>query len=680
MQFIISQRNIFKRLFLLTILLWSQILIFPELLVNNTLLSINNLENRFKKSVIHLKTLETPRSCSFPNYTIESNYSEFKHPYKPKECIANFNNNYVSFKNGILNYKNKNDKFVKCDYQCNYHKNDYELVTGEWKDIEDEKPFCDVFEVYCKDFSTNKTVFRDIYLQVSDHKQTFQDKVTFMEDSYKKEPIKYEYNVHLVIIDSISYFNALRGLPKTLKYLQKEYNGTLFKYLNKVGLNSLPNANAFLLNTRVPRLVDYQKSRNTKQSEYWGTGASYCNSYLDNKPFIVKYFRELNFTILNGEEAVVTAFNWPNCLGFKETIAHHTTRPYELRLHNKNYTRNGLFLKNFKKKCEKDYDYQLNYLSKFMEKYNKTRHLTYTWLTNIAHDKLTGFFHLDDYFTEFFTNNKKYFDNGFLIFMADHGFRVGGFRNTKQGEFEDANPFLLIAPPKALRSNDSEVMKNLKENSEKHISHFDIYTTLVDIATEGSKRHFKNMTPFNFTKILKNNKMKGLSLLRNINVTRDCYNMEITSEYCMCQIQFREYNSVVSKKLLKRETNDKNFNSSIIPQFLKKIFVNELNRQLKIGKLEDDCTMLMENPKGLFTLEYALNENNLLLFKVKQQVLPRGIFEAIFDENGKLITEDINRVDRYGPYAEICVPRHPYRKFCYCKSLLKKSINSEFKS
>ncbi|CEF60385.1 Protein of unknown function DUF229 family and Alkaline phosphatase-like, alpha/beta/alpha domain and Alkaline-phosphatase-like, core domain-containing protein [Strongyloides ratti] len=641
-------------------------------------LSLQNLEKRFKNSIIYLKKIEKPNTCKFENFTLWPNFHELKNPFKPAKCKTNFTNNYVNFSDGILNYKEKND-FIKCQYQCNYAKNDYELTTGNWLDIEKAKPQCDVFEVLCNDISKNKTVFQDIYLHVSNHKGISYEPLTFLEESYRNNTLNHKYNVHLIVIDSISYFNALRGLPKTLEYLKNEYNGTLFKYLNKVGLNSLPNANSFLLNIRVPKLIDIINLRPTLNSEYWGTRGGYCSAVLDDKPFIVKYYRELNFTTMNGEESPVTAFNWPDCTGFTKPITHHTTRPYELRLHNKNFKKDGIFLKNFKKKCYRDYDYQMKYLSQFIKKYKNEKHFTYTWLTNLAHDDLTGFYHLDDYFKNFFIKNKKYLDNGFLIFMADHGFRIGSFRNTKQGEYEDANPFLLIAPPKNLQNEESEVMKNLKDNSEKHISHFDVYATMLDIATEGTRTNFKNMKNFNFTKIIKNNKIKGHSLLREINIKRDCYNMEITSEYCLCQIEFKTFNETIFKKHNKRDDKLLTVDFSATPKFLTKRFIEELNGQLDKGKLLDKCELMYEKDNGILNLEYSLNKSNKLIFKMKLEVLPKGIFEGIFDENGTLISDDINRVDRYAPYAEVCVPRHNYRKYCFCKSLLKKTKKSDFK-
>uniref|UniRef100_A0A0K0FX19 Exported protein n=1 Tax=Strongyloides venezuelensis TaxID=75913 RepID=A0A0K0FX19_STRVS len=311
---------------------------------------MHNIEDQYKKSISSLKSIEKPSSCKFQNFTLWPEFNEFKNPFKPQKCLKNFTNDYIFFSEGILSY-NKKNKSISCQYQCNYAKNDYELSTGDWLDIDDSKPQCDVFEVLCNDTSTNQTVFQDIYLYVSDKKGISHEPLTFLEDSYRNSKLHHKYNVHLIVIDSISYYNALRGLPKTLKYLQDEYKGSLFKYLNKVGLNSLPNANSFLINIRVPKLIDTIKSRRTKNSDYWGTGSSYCNANLDNKPFIVKYYRELNFTVMNGEEYAVTAFNWPNCKGFSKPFAHHTSRPYELRLHSKKFRKDGIFLKNFKQKC-----------------------------------------------------------------------------------------------------------------------------------------------------------------------------------------------------------------------------------------------------------------------------------------------------------------------------------------
>jgi hypothetical protein len=95
--------------------------------------------------------------------------------------------------------------------------------------------------------------------------------------------------------------------------------------------------------------------------------------------------------------------------------------------------------------------------------------------------------------------------------MGDHGFRHGAIRKTRAGEFEDNNPFLMIAVPEPLRTN-RELMHNLHENSQKLISHYDVYATMLDMAKIAPIRNFTDFQSFNFDALQGNR--RGQSLLR----------------------------------------------------------------------------------------------------------------------------------------------------------------------
>jgi hypothetical protein len=66
--------------------------------------------------------------------------------------------------------------------------------------------------------------------------------------------------------------------------------------------------------------------------------------------------------------------------------------------------------------------------------------------------------------------------------MGDHGGRTGNVRNSAIGEFEDNNPFLFVILPEKLRSN-KDLFDQLHDNSKTIIVHYDLYATMLEIAT-----------------------------------------------------------------------------------------------------------------------------------------------------------------------------------------------------
>uniref|UniRef100_A0A0N4ZIY0 FtsJ domain-containing protein n=1 Tax=Parastrongyloides trichosuri TaxID=131310 RepID=A0A0N4ZIY0_PARTI len=168
-----------------------------------------------------------------------------------------------------------------CKYKCDFHDGDNKIKTSPWISIVNAKPKCDVFEVVCIDKLTKNIIFVDLSLQLSKKIIDKNDKVKFLKESYpikqikdslkESYPIKQikdRYNVHVIVIDLMSDFSALRGFKKMMGYLKKNYKTINFKFLNKVGLNSKSNEYAFLMNRRVEHLYDFD-SNSFKRSDYF---------------------------------------------------------------------------------------------------------------------------------------------------------------------------------------------------------------------------------------------------------------------------------------------------------------------------------------------------------------------------------------------------------------------------
>ncbi|CEF69882.1 Protein of unknown function DUF229 family and Alkaline phosphatase-like, alpha/beta/alpha domain and Alkaline-phosphatase-like, core domain-containing protein [Strongyloides ratti] len=555
-----------------------------------------------------------------------------------------------------------------CKYRCSVGISDTKIEVDEWIDINKSKPKCDVFEVNCYDKNTKKLLFQDLFLQLVKINNFKKEEPTFLIDSYPLNELNDKYSIHIILLDSISQYNIERGFVKTLNYLKKTYKAFNFKYLNKIATNSQPNAYGFLMNRRVIPLLN-MKNSNVTPSDYEKIGKSYCNEYLDNEPYIIKYYRQLNYKILIGEDGDESVFAWQRCKGFNTSYSHHTTRPYMYHLKNK---KKSIYIENFHKKCLKRHSLHLDYLSSFLKTYKNSKTFSLTWLSSISHSHITGHYQYDKYFQKYFKKNKQFFDNSFLFIMSDHGFKMGNYRFTDIGDYEDRNPFLIISVPNDLRDENNEIIKNMKYNINKHISHYDIYATLLDIATEAGRNNFKILKQFDLNKIIKNDKIKGLSLLRKIEKSRECFDMEISGEHCLCREKFYTFDQTFLQKKYNINEEDSQEIFNIIIKRIKNNFLNSLNFMINRGNVSNICMPLMLKNNGLFIIKYKELQNGKLFFWIRQEVLPKGIFEAYFYENGEIAMLSHLRIDPYKKYTQPCIGPGDYEKYCYCKSLLEK--------
>ncbi|CAJ0947611.1 unnamed protein product, partial [Mesorhabditis belari] len=167
------------------------------------------------------------------------------------------------------------------------------------------------------------------------------------------------------------------------------------------------------------------------------------------------------------------------------------------------------------------------------------------WSNTLTHDDANLLFHADEDFLTFFQENQKKLENSFIILVGDHGMRFGSVSQTTLGKREIKNPLLQITVPKFLREN-KELMRNLYENAQRLVTHYDIYATLNDILNFGLPSNF---TDFSEKEVLEKNENNGTSLLRPFSEKyqkRTCRNIPIDTSYCLCEYEKKE---ITDKKL-----------------------------------------------------------------------------------------------------------------------------------
>ncbi|KIH50521.1 hypothetical protein ANCDUO_19400 [Ancylostoma duodenale] len=137
-------------------------------------------------------------------------------PYEP----------FTYLSNGRI-YLEEKAKGFRCKARCVLHVTEKRYDLGDWINLPSSELFpCDVIETYCENGMYNREAFL--------HSQIYKQKTP--------KPVRsHQPDVYLIIIDSVSSFMAKRSLPKTIKFIQDEMQGTLMEFLNKIGVNSKPN-------------------------------------------------------------------------------------------------------------------------------------------------------------------------------------------------------------------------------------------------------------------------------------------------------------------------------------------------------------------------------------------------------------------------------------------------------
>lgn len=134
-------------------------------------------------------------------------------------------------------------------------------------------------------------------------------------------------DVHIILLDSVSMSQFFRSMPITTHYLRTENDAIIFPYLNKVGLNSRPNAYGFLMGRFYFRVFKVFLSILGERAENlppnpWGKemprgrGNELCQAELQQENFIIFDYQRRGYrTYLHEDWAIgVSAVKLDLCL------------------------------------------------------------------------------------------------------------------------------------------------------------------------------------------------------------------------------------------------------------------------------------------------------------------------------------------------------------------------------
>ena len=316
-------------------------------------------------------------------------------------------------------------------------------------------------------------------------------------------------------------------------------------------------------------------------------------------------------------------------------------------------------------------DWFANFLSAHRP-FPQDRLFTWLWNTDCSHDILNGIKMADEPTNQLLRKMKKDGDleKGVLIFLSDHGFRQGKFPQTLAGMRENNLPYLFVAFPTWFEKRFPDLVANVRRNSQRLVSSFDIHKTLrhllhlqTNVATEWTNdgSYAAGDDADDGTK-----RVESFSLMTEVPKDRTCEKAGIPDAYCGC-IQMEELNVTATKN-----SNDKVQESAgKMASDGAAALIDRINGALE--KHFDICLRWIL--KKILKVSKKINENKYMSLVEASAVNNHNNISAVFngwvaEKNHKFTIklDEVSRVDHYGQTSQCIIKRvRNLKEFCSCK-------------
>lgn len=485
-------------------------------------------------------------------------------------------------------------------------------------------------------------------------------------------------------LDSISRLSMMRLLPKTYAFLTDVLGSVVFRGMNKVGDNTFPNLVALLTGMEAYTQL---KHPGTKGETF------------DDVQFIWDDFKRGGYLTLFAEDfPEYGVFNYL-ARGFRDPPTDFYFRPYCLAMENSFLARtsSNLCYGNVPK-----HKLQIDYVRRFIEANNGSQpYFAFSFLVEISHEYMQQVAAADEDIVQFLTElrDRGHLDNTFLFFLSDHGHRFDSIRETFVGRLEERLPFFAVRPPSrsswlkqaAPNSHDSpasdsvladnslsesattkSLFEALQSNAGRLTTPYDTYETFRDILFLGRDGRFADKPKSDY----------GVSLFREIPLSRTCDLARIPEQYCSCDA---EEPMELSSKIVERAAL---------------ALVDKVNSLLEVGlgNISSRCARLtirrIQDAREVFSSvgssstsspsassSYPTNavghkstdvgRHFASVRRVRVTVVVRpsdAMLEGLLlmrEHQRPVVFDDVSRINKYGRQSS-CIEHQTLRKYCYC--------------
>ncbi|KAK3744654.1 hypothetical protein RRG08_062304 [Elysia crispata] len=510
---------------------------------------------------------------------------------------------------------------------------DYSVVFSKWsknftKDIQltDEHEF---LHVECYGGKKKDEVISKAFYSLVPKRKHLE---TLYDVRVKKRMVEFKpaetLNIIGVALDGLPRHQMIRAMPKTYKLLTEKLGSFDFSSHGQVADNTFPNFLALLSgnsDTEVKRWWDFKKPEDAFDLLWHDfEKAGYRTLYTEDYPRGAGFYW--------GKRA----FLYPQ--------TSYWNRPLELAmLDEPGFIRRKAACAGPRPVSE----YQLEYLTRFLDTFTDKPVAGVTFIINLTHDDSTKAATIDEHIRNFYEtlNAKGHLKKSLVMFFSDHGQRWGKIRQTYNGVLESRNPFLILTFPQWFLQKYPELARNLKTNTRRLTTHFDTRQMLIDLLYF---RGLEPLPPFRGR--------HGISLFSEIAANRTCQDASIPSNQCLCgqNIQkFLDTNSTQSRSL-----GDALLKAVKAKSDPSKCEEYQLGKLLQVGALS-----LPTAWKG--------EKKQFIVASVRLTVEPGGaMFEGTVNMNPDTkqtsVASNIERLNMYKGEVE-CLPTSREQMYCYCK-------------
>lgn len=396
---------------------------------------------------------------------------------------------------------------------------------------------------------------------------------------------------------------------------------------------------------------------------------------VDRFPWIWKKFRDNGYVTQWAEDLQSVGTFQLRLKGFRDQPVDHYGRPFYLVAESMRTSKPFCFGSLTRLQS------MLNWIRDLFDMYPHQPKFSFIFHSQYSHDSNNRLPYGDEELLAFLQLMFKqgYFDRTIFIVMADHGARFSSLRKTYQGKLEERLPFISIRMPESFQMKYPQIMSNLRINSHRLTTPFDLHETLEHLFEFHSSEPYQSKTNRSF------------SLFQLIPTNRTCQDAQIEQHWCACL----HWNEIpLTQPLIEQFAQQAvDYLNEFVSEYHDECATLQLFRLHKANQLEANERLLKflgssdkdgRIPNFRNQTNQQTNDNEKKFYQIQFETIPgHGLFELTaeyhsINQTFQIEKKRLSRMNVYGHTSSCIAYKRPeFREICYCKKLLFSNVTSE---